>query len=545
MLKQGKPGQAALLDRRYLELCILTRVKQELSSTDLYIQYSEEYTDYREELVDDRTLEQEMPLYADQVELPLSHSKVFVQHLKSGLIEMAKSVDLSFPDNNYASIFNGKLTLHRPSPKKPIEEIERVEQELKTRIPTVSIVDVLASVTRWLKLDQYMYPHSGNVARIEDPQLRFVLTAFCYGCNLGPTQIARSFPALSRKQIAWVNNKYITHQKLVKIDERIINAYRKFQLPQFWGSGKSAAADATKWDLFEQNLMSEYHIRYGGYGGLGYYLVSDTYIALFSHFIPCGVYEGTYILDLLMRNESDIQPDTLHGDTHSQNLAVFALSYLLGIKLMPRIKNVQDLIFYHPDKRHKYNHIDELFREKIDFGLIERHLKDMLRIVISIKKGKIYPSTILRKLGTRSRKNKLYFAFRELGRAVRTKYLLEYISDVDLRRVVTAATNKNEQFNEFTKWLFFGGDGIISENLRPQQQLIVTYNQLVSNMVTLYNVVKMEDAFAQMIREGWDITPEILAGFSPYRKDSTNRFGDYNVDLEKHLPPIDFNRFKL
>jgi hypothetical protein len=26
--------------------------------------------------------------------------------------------------------------------------------------------------------------------------------------------------------------------------------------------------------------MSKYHIRYGGYGGIGYYLVSDNYIAL-------------------------------------------------------------------------------------------------------------------------------------------------------------------------------------------------------------------------------------------------------------------------
>ena len=30
--------------------------------------------------------------------------------------------------------------------------------------------------------------------------------------------------------------------------------------------------------------MSEYHIRYGGYGGIGYYLMADSYIALFSRF---------------------------------------------------------------------------------------------------------------------------------------------------------------------------------------------------------------------------------------------------------------------
>ena len=63
------------------------------------------------------------------------------------------------------------------------------------------------------------------------------------------------------------------------------------------GLGQRAAADGTKWDVYEQNLLSEYHIRYGGWGGIGYYHVSDTYIALFSSFIACGVWEAIYILD--------------------------------------------------------------------------------------------------------------------------------------------------------------------------------------------------------------------------------------------------------
>ncbi|WP_343073620.1 Tn3 family transposase [Clostridium sp. YIM B02555] len=44
---------------------------------------------------------------------------------------------------------------------------------------------------------------------------------------------------------------------------------------------------------------------YGRYGGIGYYHVSDTYIALFSHFIPCDVWEAVYILDALLNNTSD------------------------------------------------------------------------------------------------------------------------------------------------------------------------------------------------------------------------------------------------
>ena len=114
--------------------------------------------------------------------------------------------------------------------------------------------------------------------------------------------------------------------------------------PKYWGSGETASADGTQWNLYEQNLLAESHIRYGGYGGIGYYHVSDMYIALISHFIPCGIYEAVYILDGLIKNESDVQPDTVHGDTHAQSTPAFGLAYLLGIKLMPRIRQLKKLV---------------------------------------------------------------------------------------------------------------------------------------------------------------------------------------------------------
>lgn len=121
-----------------------------------------------------------------------------------------------------------------------------------------------------------------------------------------------------------------------------------------------------------------------------------------------------------MKNQSDIQPDTLHSDTQGQNAPIFGLAYLLGIKLMSRIRNWKNLKFLRPSKDSTYKHIDELFSSSIDWKLIEDHYEDMLRVVMSIKAGRIHPSTILNKLSTYSRKNKLYQAFRELGCAIRT-----------------------------------------------------------------------------------------------------------------------------
>jgi TnpA family transposase len=89
---------------------------------------------------------------------------------------------------------------------------------------------------------------------------------------------------------------------------------------------------------------------------------------------------------------------------------------------------------------------------------------------VGFKAGAILPSEIPRRFGSFSRKNKLYFALRELGRVVRTMFLLRYISEAELQQAIQVATNKSERFNEFVQWIAFGGDNVIAENIRDEQR---------------------------------------------------------------------------
>src|SRR5216684_1653994 len=59
-----------------------------------------------------------------------------------------------------------------------------------------------------------------------------------------------------------------------------------------------------------------------------------------------------------------IATSTGSSDLNSQSTPVHALSFLLGIKLMPRIRNWKDLTFFRPSKDAKYRHIDGLFRSE-------------------------------------------------------------------------------------------------------------------------------------------------------------------------------------
>lgn len=49
-----------------------------------------------------------------------------------------------------------------------------------------------------------------------------------------------------------------------------------------------------------------------GFGGIAYQYISDTYVALFFRFIPCGVWEAVHLIEGLLANDSDIQLSTVH-----------------------------------------------------------------------------------------------------------------------------------------------------------------------------------------------------------------------------------------
>lgn len=537
--KSTKSATVTHVNKLCFELCVFERIAEELSTGDLFIPYSETFDDYREQMITWEEYEAGLVAYCEEVGL-VAGAAAFTQALKAAMKDSCQNADQRFPDDELVRFENGTLVIGKAKTDDPPPEIEAIGALLKDRLEKINLLDMVITVEKWLNLNHQFGPLSGFDSRIDDPFLRFVLTVFCYGTNIGPTETARSVKGISRKQIAWISLKRTTEERLDKAIAKVNNAYKKYGLIECWGSGNSVSADGKLWDLYEDNLLSEYHLRYGSYGGIAYYHVSDTYIALFSRFIPCGVYEAIYILDGLLNDESDFNPNTVHGDTQAQSTTVFGLAYLLGIKLMPRIRNIKDLIFYKPDRTMVLQHIQSLFSEPIRWDLIQTHYPDMMRTAMSVKTGKITASTILRRFGTKNRKNKLYFAFRELGRVVRTMFLLDYVTDLDLRRTIQAATCKSEEFNEFARWLFFANGGKISANLRHEQSKIVKYNHLLANVAILYNVNAMTEVFNQLKTEGHNITREHMASFSPYHAEHLGRLGSFEVDLSKTFKPMAF-----
>src|SRR5919198_3982576 len=231
---------------------------------------------------------------------------MYTNHKETVLEEAAQQADTGFPENEYLRIENGVPVLKRLHAKPEIDGAKRLEQLLQERTDPIGIIDALIDTEHWLNWTHHFGPLSGLEAKLDSPRERYLVTAFCYGCNLGPTQTARSIEGLDRRHIAFVNQRHVTEERLNEAITTVVNAYASLGLQKLWGSGRSASADGTQWELYPQNLIATYHIRYGDYGGIGYYLVAASYIALFSRFIACGTWEGHHILDFINENRSDV-----------------------------------------------------------------------------------------------------------------------------------------------------------------------------------------------------------------------------------------------
>ncbi|MEC5384040.1 Tn3 family transposase, partial [Aurantimonas sp. C2-6-R+9] len=248
-----------------------------------------------------------------------------------------------------------------------------------------------------------------------------------------------------------------------------------------------------------------------------------------------------HILDGLLKNRSQLQPDTLHADTQGQSEPVFGLSRFLDITLMPRMRTWADVAFYRPSGSTRYRHIDPLFTREIDWPLIETHWQDMMQVVLSIQAGLVTPSMLLRKLGSRNRKNRLYQAFRELGRVECTLFLLRFISDPQTRRTIRAETTKIESYNDFLDWISFGG-AVVKSADPVEQEKQIKYASLVANAIMLSNVADLTTVLTGMADDDHPVTPDLVAAISPYTREHIRRFGRYVLDMDDIPEPLNPDR---
>ncbi len=526
-----RPGMAV---RRHFEAMVFTYLAEELRTGDIAVSGAGEYADWRANLLPWEECEPLLEGFCAGAGLPATAAG-FTERLGHAHLDATAALDAGYEDNADLVIGeDGVPALKRHRSAGTPEAAERLAEAVARRMPERSLLSIVARTAYWLGWHHHFGPASGSDPKIADPLGRYCMAVFTGGVNIGPYEAARHIAGVSARELSMVRNRHIDLKKLNSAIATVVNAFAELDVVKAWGDGTAVAADGTQVETYIDNLLAETSIRYGGVGGIAYHYISDTYVALFSRFIPCGVWEAVHLIEGLLANKSDIQPSTVHADTQGQSAPVFALATLFGFDLMPRIRNFKDLIFFRPNEHLVYPHTDALFGERgrnvIDWKFIERHWQDLMQVAISISEGRISSATLMRRLRSNSRKNRIYKVFREVGRSVRTVALLRYLADPQLRARITAATNKVESYNGFSHWLAFGNNGVLADNDPAEQEKLIKLNTPLANLVIFHNALDIMDVVRKLVAEGWLITADQLGAMSPYIRAHISRFGAYATD---------------
>jgi TnpA family transposase len=525
------PGR---LHRRHFEACVFTYLAAQLRTGDVAVKGSEAYANWAAKLLSWEECEPLLGEFCAESDLPET-AEAFVEAVRSRLAAKAAEVDAGYPANTDLTIDRqtGRPTLKRRRGNDRTRSAIVLEERLKQRMPERTVLEMLARTAFWTGWHHQFGPASGSDPKLRDPLVRYAVTTFTYGSRMGAAQAARHMRGISPHELGATFIRHVTSEKLDRASAQVVNAYLKLDIAKVWGDASSVAADGTMVETLLDNLLAERHIRYGGYGGIAYHHVADNYIALFSHFIPCGVWEAVYIIEGLLKQQSEADPDTIHADTQGQSYPVHALSHLFGFELLTRIRNWKDRTFYRPDRERVYEHIDSLFGDPgenvIDWELIAMHWRDLMRIALSIRDGRLSSTLLLRRLSSESRRNNVYKAFRELGRAICTITLLRLISEPELRAEIDAATNKVESYNQFSDWLAFGA-AQLDRNDPEQLEKLTKAGTLLANCVILHIALDMTDVVRDLQAAGHPVMPDDLATMSPYITERVKRFGEYPLD---------------
>lgn len=482
------PDNPGLFNRRQLEVVALLELAGAIKAGEMFVNGSLSYDRFWDRLPPETADPAAMASYVASRGWG-DGAEGFVRTLKESLERQAGFLERAVGDEREGYLRRGKdgkpiVTPTRavPIPSSAID----LEKQLMLRIPERPVLAAITNTEHWTQWGRHFGLPSRFGPQIKDASHRYVLTTFAYGYGLGPTQAARHLNGtVSADQLSFVDRRHVDIADLRAASADLINLYAQFELPRQWGIGDAAAADGTHFETHEDNLLAERHIRYGKTGGIAYRHIADNYIALFSHFIACGTYEATYILDALLQNLSDLHPRRVHADTHGQSAAVFGLAHLLGIELMPRIRRWRKLKLYRPDRNRRYSSIDALFSGSVDWALIGEHYPLLMQLALAIQSGKLAPSAVLARINSNSTRNRFALALQELGKAVRTRFLLEWIMDDSMRRAVHKCTTKIERHHRFSKFLAFGGEGLLRTNDPADQEKAIVYNELVANAVAL------------------------------------------------------------
>ena len=371
----------------------------------------------------------------------------------------------------------------------------------------------------------------------ETLQKRLLLCLYGLGTNTGFKRLTGADPGTTYQDLHYVRSRYIHKEQLRNAVAHVANAIFRVRRAEIWGEGTTAcASDSKKFGAWNQNLLTEWHIRYRGPGIMVYWHVEKKATCIYSQVKSCSSSEVAAMIEGILRHCTDAEIQKNFVDTHGQSEIGFAFCHLLGFRLLPRLKDIGSQKLYRPEagSPEAYEHLQPVLTRAIDWALIRNQYDEMVKYATALRLGTADAESILRRFTRNNLQHPTYRALAELGKAIKTIFLCEYLSSEALRREIHEGLNVIENWNSANSFIFFGRHGEISTNRLDSQEIAILSLHLLQISLVLINTLMLQEVLGG---PSWEnkLTQEDYRGLTPLFYGHVNPYGTIHLDMAERL----------
>ena len=224
-----------------------------------------------------------------------------------------------------------RIKLSPLDPQPEPANILRVKAELMSRWPMTSLLDVLKETDLRVGFsDAFHSVASREVLDRTTLQPRLLRCLYGLGTNAGLKRMVTGDPSLNYHDLLYIRRRYIHKDALREAIARIANATFAIRRPEIWGEGTtSCASDAKKFGAWDQNLMTEWHIRYGGKGVMIYWHVEKKSVCIYSQLKRCSSSEVAAMIEGVLRHCTEMEVEQHYVDSHGQSVILTLVGYTI------------------------------------------------------------------------------------------------------------------------------------------------------------------------------------------------------------------------
>ncbi|CAM3553563.1 transposase (plasmid) [Xenorhabdus nematophila ATCC 19061] len=523
------------IDFHAYTFCTLKELQITLKKRDIYVSPSWRYADPRTGLIAGNEWEALRPIICRSLGLSLMPAATLTA-IEVELITAYRDVLNRLPENPAVRFSDtDELIL---SPLDAMEEtpsLIELRQCVTDMLPRVDLSELILEIDALTQFSRAFTHISEQNSRVADLNISICAMLMAEACNTGPEPFIRNdIAALKRDRLAWTDSNYIRDETIRDANAILVSAQTDISLSGLWGGGEVASADGMRFVVPVRTVHAGPNPKYFGKGrGVTWYnLISDQYSGLNDIVVPGTLRDSLVILAVVLEQQTEQMPFQIMTDTGAYSDIIFGLFRLLGYRFCPRLADTGGARFWRIDPKADYGPFNPISSHRLNFEKkVVPHWDDILRLIVSLKLGRLNILSIMKTLQIGDRPTSLAQAIAEIGRADKTIHMLTYLDDETKRRKTLQQLNRGEGRHAVARNVFHGKRGELRQAYREGQEDQLGSLGLVLNMIVLWNTIYMDAAVQQLRREGYPVHDEDVKRLSPLLCGHINMQGRYTFTV--------------